>query len=350
MRRRVKGASESLAVQVVAAVARMRDGRRAEAARDRRGDRLARRARAARRRRRSTRPRSTARSARCSSTARTRTWSAPPAWSSSSGAAGEGRDRRARPAGARRRASAAACTTAGVPVTPERSARFAQALTLVRPVARRRLYWTARATLVSDPAQVRAFDAVFAEVFGSRVIEPEAGAGGRAPPHARAARRAAGGEPVRRRRRAARAAPRPRRSRPASAVRRPASVPVPVAASDEERLRGKRFDALEPGELARALPADDAAADRDADAPHAPRRARPPRRAHRPAAHAARQPAHRRRPDPARAPAPPRRPPPARAAVRHLGLDGALRARLPAVPHVRDERGRTPRRSCSPRG
>src|SRR5262249_60393128 len=27
-------------------------------------------------------------------------------------------------------------------------------------------------------------------------------------------------------------------------------VAVPVAASDEERLRGKRFDALEPGELA----------------------------------------------------------------------------------------------------
>ena len=45
---------------------------------------------------------------------------------------------------------------------------------------------------------------------------------------------------------------------------------------------------------------------RDADAAHAPRRARPPRRAHRPAPHAARQPAHRRRPDPARAQAPPR--------------------------------------------
>ena len=59
VRRRVKGTSESLAVQVVRAVARMRDSRRAEAARDRRGDRLARGARAARRRRGSTRPRST---------------------------------------------------------------------------------------------------------------------------------------------------------------------------------------------------------------------------------------------------------------------------------------------------
>ena len=40
----------------------------------------------------------------------------------------------------------------GLPVTPVRSAEFARALTLVRPVSRRRLYWTARAVFVSDPA------------------------------------------------------------------------------------------------------------------------------------------------------------------------------------------------------
>jgi uncharacterized protein len=56
---------------------------------------------------------------------------------------------------------------AGVPVTPQRSADLARALALVEPIARRRLYWTARAVLVSDPSQVRAFDAVFREVFGS---------------------------------------------------------------------------------------------------------------------------------------------------------------------------------------
>ncbi len=137
---------------------------------------------------------------------------------------------------------------AGVPVTPDRSARFARALGLVRPVARRRLYWTARATLVSDPAQVRAFDAVFAEVFGSRIVEPDAApederrrtpappderraqsrsAGGAAPPAGAATAAIASGE-----RGAATGA-----------------LPVPMAASDEERLRGKRFDALEPGEL-----------------------------------------------------------------------------------------------------
>ncbi len=54
----------------------------------------------------------------------------------------------------------------GVPVTPGRSVDFARALTLVRPVSRRRLYWTARAVFVSDPAQVDAFDRVFFSVFG----------------------------------------------------------------------------------------------------------------------------------------------------------------------------------------
>ena len=44
-------------------------------------------------------------------------------------------------------------------------------------------------------------------------------------------------------------------------------------------------------------------------------------------------------------------PPPARDAVRHLGLDGALRPRLPAVPDLRRrQRARTPRRSSSPPG
>src|ERR1700734_1594933 len=58
---------------------------------------------------------------------------------------------------------------AGVPVTPARSIEFTRALTLVRPITRRRLYWTARSVFVSDPAQVNAFDAVFFSVFGNQV-------------------------------------------------------------------------------------------------------------------------------------------------------------------------------------
>ena len=99
VRRRVKGASESLAVQVVTAVAKMREGDIqkppgiAEAidwlkALELLGVDRARRGR-----------RSAARSARCSSTARTRTSSAPRAWR----AWCEARDRRARPGAAGRR-------------------------------------------------------------------------------------------------------------------------------------------------------------------------------------------------------------------------------------------------------
>jgi uncharacterized protein with von Willebrand factor type A (vWA) domain len=80
---------------------------------------------------------------------------------------------------------------AGVPVTSERAARFAQALTVVRPESRRRLYWTARATLVTDPTQVRTFDAVFRSVFGAREAAaaevPEDAPSTPAPPDARSA-------------------------------------------------------------------------------------------------------------------------------------------------------------------
>jgi uncharacterized protein len=132
---------------------------------------------------------------------------------------------------------------AGLPVTPERSARLAEALRLVRPIARRRLYWTARAVLVSDPAQAQLFDAVFFAVFGSRLDEP--------PPHdspaepAQAddhpARERGGGAPAP----AGGAAPSPPGNEAPGA-----QVAVPMAASDEERLRTRRFEELEPAELA----------------------------------------------------------------------------------------------------
>ena len=57
----------------------------------------------------------------------------------------------------------------GVPTTPEGSADLARALELVRPLTRRRLYWTARSVCVSDRAHVPAFDTVFAAVFGGPV-------------------------------------------------------------------------------------------------------------------------------------------------------------------------------------
>ena len=122
---------------------------------------------------------------------------------------------------------------AGVPMTPARSADLARALELVRPIARRRLYWTARAIVVSDPAQLPAFDRVFRVVFGGADVPRDETA--EAP------------EPT------LRPAPPGRRgTSPSSRVSESddvVDVPVGVA-TDEERLTSKHFDALEPHELA----------------------------------------------------------------------------------------------------
>jgi uncharacterized protein len=137
---------------------------------------------------------------------------------------------------------------AGVPTTAERAARFAQALKLVRPVSRRRLYWTARGVLVTDQAQVRAFDSVFASVFGGRgpAAEFEPNERETTPTLSQQSRAgqardteaiAGGGEPS---------------SAPAAedtGENDLRDVAMPVAASDEEVLRSKHFDALASGEL-----------------------------------------------------------------------------------------------------
>jgi uncharacterized protein with von Willebrand factor type A (vWA) domain len=141
---------------------------------------------------------------------------------------------------------------AGLPVGPERAARFAEALAVVRPIARRRLYWTARAVFVSDRTHVPAFDSVFSDVFGSRVQsdrldEPdtlltEARAPDAAPPSEEPRVTAESNDLG-----SAATMPRPGRD----PIGQDADdQPVPMLASDEEVLRAKRFDALDPDELA----------------------------------------------------------------------------------------------------
>src|SRR4051794_15397836 len=113
-------------------------------------------------------------------------------------------------------------------MTPDRSAAFARALGLVRPVSRRRLYWTARSVLLSDQAHAAAFDRVFAEVFGQREGDPPEDVSGA---------EAQGSVDV------------PSVGRD-GVSREGDELEVPVAlASDEERLANKRFDTLAPEEL-----------------------------------------------------------------------------------------------------
>jgi uncharacterized protein with von Willebrand factor type A (vWA) domain len=138
---------------------------------------------------------------------------------------------------------------AGVPVTAERAAWFAQALAIVEPISRRRLYFTARAAFVSDRAHVRAFDHVFFRVFGAEPVEEPSGlvpaAAETVPAPADERRRSAQGLD---------SPPSGGATRSDAATRSPGEVThdelIPVLASDEEVLRSKRFDALEPDELA----------------------------------------------------------------------------------------------------
>ncbi|MFZ0379449.1 MAG: VWA domain-containing protein [Solirubrobacteraceae bacterium] len=138
---------------------------------------------------------------------------------------------------------------AGVPVTAERAAWFARALAAVEPVSRRRLYWTARGVFVTDSTQARAFDAVFASVFGSPSPREDA-----TPAPEDASTEATGPDE-----RPSRGEANTAESPPAGAAtttsqpsseERAVDAPVPMLASDEEVLRSKRFDALSPNELA----------------------------------------------------------------------------------------------------
>jgi hypothetical protein len=54
---------------------------------------------------------------------------------------------------------------AGVPVTPERSGRFATTLALARPASLDEIYWAGRVTLLSGAGQIDAYDRVFTQVF-----------------------------------------------------------------------------------------------------------------------------------------------------------------------------------------
>jgi uncharacterized protein with von Willebrand factor type A (vWA) domain len=141
---------------------------------------------------------------------------------------------------------------AGVPVTPERSARFAAAVALAEPVLVRDLYWIGRVTLLTEQAQIEVFDRVFRQVFAG-AADPAEWRG-----QSRTAAVSADRRPADARKPAAHPAG-------AAAANRPAIVAAPstgeasgqgeeallAAASPDERLRAKDFAALTPAELAR---------------------------------------------------------------------------------------------------
>jgi hypothetical protein len=123
---------------------------------------------------------------------------------------------------------------AGVPVNPERSARFAEAIIVVNPCTTKELYYCALATLVSDPDQVPTFDAVFAAVFEG-LVDPAGQRGQSRPVGAVAGPKGT--------------APRPDATR-AGRQDPERELATPMLASAGERLAGKDFGDLTAGELA----------------------------------------------------------------------------------------------------
>ena len=146
---------------------------------------------------------------------------------------------------------AAECHDAGLPVGPDRAARFTRAVVVAAPSTTARLRSCGLATLVSDPDQVPVFDRVFARVFGGLVDEAERRGDPTAPPleadspAAPGARGSAGT--------ATAGAPRVGPGRGATGS--PRTVAVPAVASAAEHLGERDFGELTPVELARLVDA-----------------------------------------------------------------------------------------------
>ena len=143
---------------------------------------------------------------------------------------------------------------AGVPVTPERSGRFARAVTLARPVTVDEVYWAGRVTLLTGREQIETFDAVFDQAFRGIVdVAGDRGDPSRPPPPAAPDRRRplAGddgdGDGGRRDRSSP---PGPAAESPGPPGEEGGTEAILAAASADERLAAKDFAACTPGELA----------------------------------------------------------------------------------------------------
>jgi uncharacterized protein with von Willebrand factor type A (vWA) domain len=142
---------------------------------------------------------------------------------------------------------------AGVPVTPERSGRFAATIDLARPATVDELYWLGRITLVSTYGEIDIFDRVFGQVFRG-IWDPADFRGySNTPP------------PI-----SARRGPSPQSQRGDDRPGRPSTEPAPsspgdndhgsdeddtaesvlAAMSTEERLRAQEFASMTEAELA----------------------------------------------------------------------------------------------------
>jgi hypothetical protein len=148
---------------------------------------------------------------------------------------------------------------AGLPSTPERAGRFAQAVALVDPLTIDDLYWVARVTFVTGESQLDTFDRVFGQVFRGAVDPADSRGDPNAPPPSHVRRRDAAAPPTgREREQAAGSDPRlglahadsPNSRMGESPDDSPRADAVLAVASSEERLATTDFAALDEHELA----------------------------------------------------------------------------------------------------
>lgn len=136
---------------------------------------------------------------------------------------------------------AAALHEAGVPAGPERAERFARAVLLLRPGTQRALYLAGLTTLVSDPAHLQTFAAVFAAVFGGVTDPVEQRGDPTAPSTGGDARGEPGPSPA--------GGGSPSTGEVPSGPGQTREIPVASVASGAERLRDRDFASLSAAEL-----------------------------------------------------------------------------------------------------
>jgi uncharacterized protein with von Willebrand factor type A (vWA) domain len=143
-------------------------------------------------------------------------------------------------------------------VTPERASHFAEALALMKPEGRRRLYWTARAVFVTGQLQVPIFDRVWFSIFGAKempndfqadeVVPIDTPADERETPEHKSEEMESPREQDPRSMEVSSAPP---SEEEGDGDEDSEEVEIPLAMASEEELLGKKsFDALAPHELA----------------------------------------------------------------------------------------------------
>ncbi len=132
---------------------------------------------------------------------------------------------------------------AGLPVTPDRSATFATSARLLDARDRDALYWAARFSFVTGRDQLATFEAVFAALIDG-TADPAAATRGdpTAPPPVRARRTPAGPSPQS-------AVSGHTSASSAAGEHHEAAIAVGMSASELDRLRQARLDALDDTEL-----------------------------------------------------------------------------------------------------